>query len=220
MASASGFAPAPPAFAAVKLRKLLPVRASEPPPPKPARFSFISRKKPLNREAFVFAREALRQRDNVNLNQHILRKTRHFDRRPGRGRRGEELAIHRVHRREVVHVFEEDAALYYLLHAGARRFQDGRQVLHDSLRLLGNTAGHDLTRGRIDGHLPGNEDESSGLDGLRIRPNRLRPLLGGDHFSHALPPGSRLQKKNCLIRVLASSSTLPLLYFWGNGRRS
>src|SRR3954470_25042069 len=107
MASASGFAPAPPAFAAVKLRRSSPARVSAPlPPPKPARFFSYQAKSLSKREAFVFATESLCQRDNVNLNQHILRKTRHFDRRPGRGRRGEELAIHRVHRREVVHVFE------------------------------------------------------------------------------------------------------------------
>lgn len=47
------------------------------------------------------------ERDALDLEQHVLGQTGHFDTRPGRLVRAKEFGIYPVDRREVIHVLEK-----------------------------------------------------------------------------------------------------------------
>src|SRR4029077_3700535 len=53
---------------------------------------------------------------------------------------------------------------------------------------------------RIDCHLAGNEYESVGLDGLRVRADSLRSVFGGNNFAH---------ESSSQLSVCAPSKTKP-----------
>src|ERR1035441_8224414 len=124
------------------------------------------------------------QRNHVNFNQNILRKPGDFDGGARRGRLLEVAAVDFVHGGEICHVLEEDGAAQNLLQAAARGLQNGGEVLEHAVGLRAYIAGDDLRGGGIDRDLSGSKDQPRGSNGLRVRPNGLRSLLGGDHFAH------------------------------------
>ena len=109
-------------------------------------------------------------RNRFDLDARILREPGHFDRGTG-GRHVAEIGpVHGIHRREIVHVLEEDRRLDDRPERCAGGFEDRLQVLEDLAGLLADIAGQKFARGRDDGDLPGGEDEcSAGDDALTVR---------------------------------------------------
>ncbi len=60
-----------------------------------------------------------------------------------------------------------------------------------SVSLRAHVAGDDLLGGGIDGDLSGSKNQALGSNGLRVRANSFRSLVGGDHFAH---------DSSCLLR--------------------
>ena len=63
-------------------------------------------------------------------------------------------------------------------------FRIADRFLSHALGLRRHVSADDLLVRGIDGHLPGDEDESVRPDGLGIRPDRLRAFFGRNHVAH------------------------------------
>ena len=74
-------------------------------------------------------------RRRFDLDPGALRQGRHRERRAGRRRVGHALAVHRVDRREVADVGEEDRRLHDVRPGAAAGVEHGREVLERALRL-------------------------------------------------------------------------------------
>src|SRR6476646_8778058 len=115
----------------------------------------------------------LRQRDDVNLHRDVFRQAGYFHRGTRRRRVLADFSIHLIHLPEFAHVFQEHRGLYRFLPTAARGLQDRAEVLQHLLGLRLDSAGNQVSGCRIERHLPGDKNKSIGLDGLRIRPDRL-----------------------------------------------
>ena len=66
----------------------------------------------------------------------------------------------------------------------ASGFQNLRQIAQDAVGLGSNVSSDHLLGGGIDRDLAGDENESVGFDGLRVRADGLRGVFGGNDFAH------------------------------------
>src|SRR5437899_9649938 len=124
----------------------------------------------------------------------VARKPSHLDGGAGRWVRREIAAIDFVHGREVGKVLEEYRRFHHAVERRPGRLDDALQIFHHAPGLPGHVAFHQFLGARIQRDLPRDENESVGLDGLRIGANSFRPAVGGDHFSHGHLSWSRNSK--------------------------
>jgi len=99
---------------------------------------------------------------------------------------GEILAVDLVHAGEVREVREEDGALHDVGKGQPLIVEDALHVFQHAAGLVLDVAGDELAGGRIDGNLPGAEQEVANADGVVVGTNGRRALGGfDDGFSHA-----------------------------------
>src|SRR5262249_80129 len=84
---------------------------------------------------------------------------------------------------EFRHVLEKHGGLYHLFPTAPRGRKNSGKVLQHLLGLLLDAPGDQVSRGRIEGHLAGNENEAIGLNRLRIRPDRFGSVGGRNWFA-------------------------------------
>ena len=121
--------------------------------------------------------------DQLDFNQCVFGESGHLD--GGAGRRGhalrhEVLAIDGVHRGKVVHVFQEYDGFDDMCEIGSGGSQDRLQVFKYARGLFGDSAGDDLTGGRIESDLAGSVQQVAGADCLRIGANGSRGVRSRD----------------------------------------
>src|SRR5260370_20000301 len=112
----------------------------------------------------------------------MLRKPCYFHGGASGRRLLEVAAIDFVHGGEISHVLEEDGAAQNLLQGTAGGLQNRGEVLQHTVGLRTYVAGDDLLGGGIDGDLSGSKDQALGPNGLRVRADSFRSLVGGDRF--------------------------------------
>ncbi len=125
--------------------------------------------------------EGLPRRDALDLHQGAFRERLDGDGAAGREGGGEELGVHLVHGGEVGHVGQENRGLHHVGKAQSRRFEDGAGVGEALPGLDLHVTFREGAGGRVDGQLPGNENEAdAGVDGLAVRPDGGRGFFSVD----------------------------------------
>src|SRR5271170_2507990 len=127
--------------------------------------------------------EGLERSDDFDLYQYVLGQARHFNggaRRSNSPLRGQILAIDRVHRGEVVHVFQKDRSLDDLAETGPSGLKHSLQVLKNTDGLGLNASSNNLASGRIKRNLPRGIKKVSDANGLGIRADSGGSFLSRD----------------------------------------
>ncbi len=102
-----------------------------------------------------------------------LRQPRDLHGRARRIRLREVRAVDLVHRREVVHVGEEDRGAHDVGERQAAGFEHGAEVVEARGASARRCRPRSSAGGRIERHLPGDEQQLAGADRLRVRADRL-----------------------------------------------
>lgn len=114
----------------------------------------------------------------------------------------EVLCVDGVHRGKVIHVHQEDVDLDYLAPATAGRMKDDAEIVEDARRLHLDPTADQLPGLRIDGRLPGEEQQSVGQAArLGLWAHRRRSTLG----HHIV----RFHQGRSSVRRCALEKTLP-----------
>src|SRR5581483_2458072 len=74
--------------------------------------------------------------DGLDLHMGVLGQLDHLDRAPGRRVGREELFVSLVHKFKIAQIRHKNSDFHHLLQAGARRSQDGPEVLKADLSLV------------------------------------------------------------------------------------
>ncbi len=126
----------------------------------------VARRMAINVRQFGETRETtqcrahLPRRNALDLHQGALREGLDGDGAAGREGSGEELGVDFVHGGEVGHVGQEDGGLDHVLEAQAGRFENGARIGEALPGLDLDAAFGEGAGGRVDGQLPGNENDA------------------------------------------------------------
>jgi hypothetical protein len=130
-----------------------------------------------------FVLRKLKRCDDFHFDEDVLRQS--LDSNAGACRLfGEILAVDGVERGEIAHIGEEAGGLHGVFKRGTGFFEDGGEVLHDLLCLLGDVCTVDVARCGVDRNLTGGEEHIAANDGLRIRADGCGGFLCIDFLQH------------------------------------
>src|SRR5205823_1388685 len=103
------------------------------------------------------------------------------------GRRDtKESSIDFVHGSKLSHVLQEHGCTHHFFQTTSGCRQNRRKILENSFSLRRHVTADNLLGRRINGYLPGDEDESVRSDSLGIRANRLWAIVGRNNVAHEL----------------------------------
>jgi len=123
-------------------------------------------------------------RDGVDLDADAFRERGDLNGGPGRGGGCEVAAVHLVDPGEVTEIRQEDRRPNHVIEAGVSGLQNGAETSHHPVGLRRDIPIDDFPRFRVKRDLTGNEQESTGANGLRIRTNRGRGVAAADNVAH------------------------------------
>src|SRR6266568_7264098 len=104
---------------------------------------------------------------------------------PGGRRFAEEARVDFVHGPEVAGVGQVDIGLHHIPQRAAGSLQDRLDILQHLFRLRRDAALDLFADRRVDRPLAGDVDKFAGHHRLRVRPHRLRGLLGTNNLLHS-----------------------------------
>src|SRR5258708_21808191 len=123
--------------------------------------------------------------DDADLSIHIFRQGLYGIGLPGRKIVGEIFPIYFVDVGKQRHITQQDRCLQDMVESNVRFGEDGFEVMHYLVGFSNNVGGLNPSCGRINGYLPGDEQQVAGLYGLAIRPDGGRSIRGiDDLFFH------------------------------------
>ena len=131
-----------------------------------------------NRVARWLLERGLERSDRVGLYLNTLGQGRHLNGSPGGIRLGKVLRHDGVHRCELTEIGQENAQFDGRLQRRACRFGHGGQIAEDLLGLGLKVLADHLHGRRVERNLARDIEGIAGLDGLRVRADGRRCLIG------------------------------------------